>query len=147
MAKVTGKGPIYIGAAPVLEMGSWSLNIANEVVTFNDLQTNATTADYGTQSYTGNCSGLTALNDTTGQDLLVAACVGKTKIDDIKIYENYTTTAGEYNIYWAPVTGSPGIVVQSQSITKDGGSETTKVEFAFTNDGLMERKVVVVPAG
>lgn len=146
MSKVIGTGPIYVGStpAPVLHMGSWSVNVSNEVSTFADLQTNAQQSDYGLQSYTGSAEGVTALEDTSGQDVLVAAALDKTKVKDIKFYEKYTAEVGEKVVYWQPKADSGGIVVSTCNVRKDGGSETSTISFSFTNDGLMERKVETV---
>jgi len=144
MAKVTGKGPIYIGATAVLHMGSWSIDGANAVEEFVDLVDNSKSADYGVQSYSGTGSGVNALADTTGQDLIRAAFTDKTKMTDIKFYEVFTDVTGEKAVYWTPKTGSLGLVITSIKSGKDGGSETSKFSFDFTCDGLMEYKVETI---
>ena len=141
MAKIEGVGPIYIGENAVVHMGSWSLNGTNEVVEDYDLVDNSRQADYGSQSFSGEMSGVSALEDTTGQALIEAAFTGKTKILNIKYYLTHSTTATEKVVYWAPKSTSGGILITSFSNGKDGGSETSKCSFSWTCDGLMEKTV------
>lgn len=144
MGKVLGKGPIYIGANAVLHMGSWSINGTNAVETFVDLEDNAQQSDYGMQTFAGSAAGINALEDTTGQDLLRAAFMGKTKITDIKFYETYSEVVDDKVVYWKPKAGAGGLVISGLETSKDSGSETSKVNFSFSNDGLMERVVETV---
>lgn len=144
MSKVQGTGPIYISTAAALHMGSWSINGTNEVVEDYDLVDNSRQADYGVQSYSGSASGVNALEDTTGQDVLKNAFKNKTKLTDIKFYLNYTTETGEKAVYWQPTSGSGGVLITSLELGKDGGSETSKISFSWTCDGLMEEVVETV---
>jgi len=144
MSKISGNGPIYLGSNAALHMGSWSLNGNNESVGDYDLVDNSKQVDYGAQSYTGSCTGVAALEDTTGQDLLLAAFTNKTKITDIKFYEVFTAVSAEKTVHWSPVSGAGGLVFTSMEISKDGGSETSKISFSFECDGLMERVVTTV---
>ena len=144
MSKVEGTGPIYLGSNAAMHMGSWSLTGTNEVVEDYDLVDNARQADYGAQSYSGNASGVNALEDTTGQDLIKAAFKNKTKISDIKFYLRYTATSSEKAVYWKPTSTSGGVLITSLELGKDGGSETSKISFSWTCDGLMEEVVETI---
>lgn len=144
MSKISGVGPIHLGSDPALHMGAWNIEGTNEVVSDFDLIDNSKSNDYGAQSYSGSASGVSALEDTTGQDILMAAFTDKTKITDIKFYLAYSEVVDEKNVYWTPKAGSGGLLITSISEGKDGGSETSKISFNFTNDGLMEKKVETV---
>lgn len=139
--KLTGKGPILIDTSVVLDMASWSVDITNELETQAELETGAQSTDYGLQSFSGSAEGVSALEDTTGQDLVRDASVNKVKIKNIKFYERYSVTEGDKVAYWQPKPTSNGIVISQFGSKKDGGSSTTKISFSFTNDGEMERKV------
>lgn len=144
MSKISGKGPIMIGANKVLHMASWSIDIDANMDTNVELDSDWEQADYGVLSYGGSASGLSASDDTTGQDMIESALLNKTKITDIKFYQNFTEVSAEKNVYWSPKAGEGGILISKCGLSKDGGSETTKVNFSFKGDGMIEKKVVVV---
>lgn len=144
MSKITGVGPIHIDDVAALHMGSWSLSGKNEIVEDYDLINNSRQADYGSQSFSGSCSGVNALEDTTGQDVLETAFLQKEKITDIKFYQTYSTTVSDKIVYWTPDESSGGILIESFDTGKDGGSETSKCSFSWTCDGLMKKVVETV---
>ena len=147
MSLLKGNGKIVINssttAVVIADMADWSLDLSRAVQdagTFDDGEWSK--SFYNKISWSGSMNGYIASIDTTGQDVMEAAFLAGTVIQDIRFYLDYSTTAGDTVEYWAPDTANDsaaGILLSSWNVKKDQANKISNLTSSFTGTGIVKK--------
>ncbi|MGX7950484.1 phage tail tube protein [Oleidesulfovibrio alaskensis] len=154
MATVSGrKARVTVGASGgteqiVGEISNWDMNLSADEVDTTAFGDGWGKSDVGMKKWSGSCAGSADPTDATGQGVVEAAFDTGALIPDIRFYVEYSETAGEKLVYYAPDTASDasaGARITSVNVKQDKAGVAT-ISFNFSGCGPLKRFSETVPA-
>lgn len=146
--KRIGKGRVTLGEVVVAQMASWSLSDTVDVDENTTFEDESKAYSYGRDSWSCSIDGISAIDDTTGQEVLKDHKKNKTVAQDIRLYDDYSAEPGESVSYITPdtsINAAAGVLITGIERSKDTASQTSKISFSFQGSGPYKEVTETIP--